>query len=467
MLNIYDGNRPLTRRKLLTIGGLGLGGLSLPTLLASKAAAADSQKHISGKSVIFLFQQGGPSQFETFDPKPDAPDGVRTVTGVTSTNVSGTIFGDTMQQTAKVANKLNIVRGFQTGNGGHNIQPIVGPDSLEANIGVHYSRVAGATRPSTGVPTSAVIYPASVREDVPGPSARGDMLATGPHGKAYKPFMPGKGGQLQADMSLHLPRERFFDDRQKVLSELDRLNRQMDASGQLNALDDMQRQSYEILLGGGVAEALDVTKEDARTLARYDTSPYVGGKQWNHVSRGRSGYYNAQASSIGHLLLLARRLCEAGCGFVAIHAGYAGVWDMHADGNNLNMLDGMNAVGRSFDHAIAAFVNDVEERGLSDDIMLVCSGEMGRTPKINSRGGRDHWSKLAPLLVYGGGTRGGQIIGQSTRDGGEPVDDPITPKHLISTIMHTLFDVGQLRLVSGIPEEVTRLTAADPIPGLA
>ena len=345
MLHIHDANRPISRRKMLTIGGLGLGGMTLPSLLATRAAGAEAAKHVRGKSVIFLFQQGGPSQFETFDPKPDAADGVRTVTGVTNTNVPGTIFGDTMQQTAKLADKLTIVRGFQTGNGGHNIQPIVGPDSLEANIGVHYSRVVGATRNSTGMPTNAVIYPASVSEDVPGPSARGDMLATGPHSKAYKPFMPGKGGQLQQDMSLNLPRERFFNDRQKVLSELDRLNRQMDAGGQLDALDDMQRQSYEILLGGGVAEALDLSHEDARTIERYDTSAFVGGRRWNHVSRGRSGYYNSQAQTIGHLLLLARRLCEAGCGFVTIHAGYAGVWDMHADGNNLNMTDGMNAVG--------------------------------------------------------------------------------------------------------------------------
>jgi hypothetical protein len=317
------------------------------------------------------------------------------------------------------------------------------------------------------MPTNTVIYPASVSEGVPGPSARGDMRATGQHGKAYVPFVPGKGGQLQQDMSLNLPRERFFNDRQKVLSELDRLNRQMDASGQLDALDDMQRQSYEILLGGGVADALDITKEDAQTLARYDTSAYVGNRRWNNVARGRSGYYNAQAQTIGHLLLLARRLCEAGCGFVTIHAGYAGVWDMHADGNNLNMTDGMNAVGRSFDHAVAAFVEDLEARGLSDKIMLVTTGEMGRTPRVNSRGGRDHWSKLAPLLLYGGGLRGGQVIGQSTRDGGEPADDAITPKHLIATIMQTLFDAGQLRLVSGIPSEVNALAQNDPIPGLA
>ncbi len=391
---------------------------------------------------------------------------MRTVTGVTKTSVPGVIFGDTMQQTAKVADKLAIVRSFQTGNGGHNIQPIVGPDSLDANIGVHYARVVGATRAASGMPTNTVIYPASVSDDVPGPSARGDLLSTGPHGKSYMPFVPGKGGQLQKDMQLSMPRERFLGDRQKMLSELDRLNRQIDASGQLDALDDMQRQSYEILLGGGVADALDVSKEDAKTLTLYDTSKYTGGRRWNSVSRGRSGYYNAQAETIGHLLLLARRLCEAGCGFVTIHAGYAGVWDMHADGNNLNVHDGMQAVGQSFDHAVAAFVQDTQDRGLADDIMLVTTGEMGRTPKVNSRGGRDHWARLAPLLVYGGGVRGGQVIGQSTRDGGEPATDALTPRHLISTMMHTLFDAGQLRLVSGIPAEVSRLVQADPIPGL-
>jgi len=466
MLSIYDANRPISRRRMMTIGSLGLGGLALPSLLASRAAAAEFNKHLSGKSIIFLFQQGGPSQFETFDPKPDAPDGVRTVTGVTRTNIPGVIFGDTMQRTAQVADKLNIIRSFHTGNGGHNIQPIVGADSLEANIGVHYARVAGATRPSSGMPTNTVIYPAAVAEDVPGPSARGDMRATGPYSKAYAPFVPGKGGQLQQDMTLNLPRERFFNDRQKVLSELDRLNRSVDTGGQLDALDDMQRQSYEILLGGGVADALDISKEDPKTLARYDTSQYVGGRRWNNVSRGRRGYYNAQAQTIGHLLLLARRLCEAGCGFVTIHAGYAGVWDMHADGNNLNMTDGMNAVGKSFDHAVAAFVEDIEARGLSDKIMLVSTGEMGRTPKINSRGGRDHWSRLAPLLMYGGGLRGGQVIGQSTRDGGEPNSDALSPKHMISTIMHTLFDVGELRLLSDVPDEVKRLAEAEPIPGL-
>ena len=130
------------------------------------------------------------------------------------------------------------------------------------------------------------------------------------------------------------------------------------------------------------------------------------------------------------------------------------------------MLDGMEAVGRSFDHAVAAFVEDLEARGLQDKIMLVATGEMGRTPRINKNGGRDHWARLAPLLLHGGGLGGGQVIGQSTRDGGEPATDSLTPKHLVSTILRTVFDVGQLRLVPGVPSEINRLLSADPIPGL-
>lgn len=463
MLRIFDGDRPLARREMLRIGSLALGGLSLPQLFAAKAAAGENP--LSGKSVIFLFQQGGPSQFETFDPKPAAPDSIRTVTGVTKTSIPGMLFGDTMRETAKIAHKLTIVRSYQTNNAGHNIQPLVGPDSLETNIGVHYARVAGATRAKSGMPTNAVIYPASVSAKVPKPEARGDMLATGAYGKAYAPFVPGKGGQLQKDMELNLPRERFFGDRQKMLSELDRLNREVDATGQLEALDAMQRQSYELLLGGNVSAALDLSQEDQRTVELYDTSRFAQGNRWNTARRGQRGYYNAQAETIGKLLLLARRLCEAGCGFVTIHADYAGTWDMHADGENLNIVDGMEAIGRSFDHAVAAFVADLEERGLSDKIMLVCSGEMGRTPRLNQNGGRDHWGKLAPLLMYGGGIRAG-VIGQSTRDGGEPLSNPVTPSHLIASMLQTVFHAGNLRLERAVPPQVTRLVGAEPIPGL-
>ena len=441
MLSIFDGEQGVSRRRFLTIGGLGLGGLSLPTLYAS--GGSDSEA-VTGKSVIFLFQQGGPSQFETFDPKMEIPLGNRTIGGCIPTSIPGVTFGSSMERLAKLAHKLTIVRSFHTKNSGHNIKPIVGPDSLEANIGTHYSRVVGTTHPLTGMPTNSVIYPRTVNSEVPGPSARGNLAATGPYGKGLAPFTPGSDGQLQEDMKLNLPRERFLSDRRSLLKALDQLNRQANSSGSINAADDIQQQAYEVLLGGGVSSALDLSREDAKTLAMYDTSRYDGGTRWDKVKRGKAGLYNAQANTIGKLLLQARRLCEAGCGYVTIHASYAGVWDMHADGNNLNMTDGMEAVGLSFDHAVAAFIRDCEARGLSDKILLVCCGEMGRTPKINKRGGRDHWARLAPLLLYGGGLEGGRVIGRSDRQGGEPAVDGCGPSHLISTILHTVFDVGKL-----------------------
>ena len=469
MIRVFDSNGPMNRRELLQVGGLGLGGLSLSSLLEVKALASGTNgkpNPLTGKSVIFLFQQGGPSQLETFDPKPNGPSGNRTVGGVIPTTLPGVQFGSTMTQLAKLAHKFNVVRSFSTKNAGHNIQPIVSNFSKNAAISTHFARIAGATRADSGTPTTAVLFPAAVSKNVPGPSARGNLSETGSYGEGFAPFIPGKGGKLQEDMKLSLPRGRFLNDRRSLLSALDQLNRQADADGQITAADDIQQQAYEVLLGGGVSRALDLSQEDAKTLAMYDTSRYDGGTRWNKVKRGKAGMYNAQANTIGKLLLQARRLCEAGCGYITIHASYAGVWDMHADGNNLNMVDGMDAVGRSFDHAVAAFIRDCEQRGLSDKILLVCCGEMGRTPKINKRGGRDHWARLAPLLLYGGDMGGGKVIGQSDKQGGEPNSKPYGPSHLISTILRTVIDPGELRLVPGIPQEVTQLLNHEPIDGL-
>ena len=311
-----------------------------------------------------------------------------------------------------------------------------------------------------------ILFPQALNEDLPKGRGRGDLRATGAYGKSFAPFVPGAGGQLQKDMQLNLPRDRFFNDRRSLLAAIDRLNRRVDAEGGIATSDQLQQQAYQLLLGGGVADALDLSKEDPRVVERYDTNRFVQPHNWDIVSRGKRGYYTGHAQSLGKLLLMARRLCETGCGFVTIHAGYQGVWDMHADGNNLNMANGMAAVGHSFDHAVAALIEDLRERGLEDRILLVACGEMGRTPKLNKRGGRDHWSRLAPLLLHGGGIRSGQVIGRSTRDGGEPDSDPLTPRHLIATIMQTLFDAGQLRVARGVPETVSRVVQAEPIPNL-
>ena len=467
MLTIADQRPGTSRRELLRLGSLGLAGLSLPSLLASRAAATGARDNpLKDKCVIFLFQQGGPSQLETFDPKMDAPSEVRTVGGTTRTSLAGVHFGATMQRLAKLAHKLTVVRSFTTRNAGHNIQPIVSPSSHEANIGTHYARVAGATRRLSGMPTNAVIFPRTVLPGAPKPEARGNLAATGPYNSSFAPFLSGSGDEFQQDMTLQVNRERFLADRRELLDKLDGLNRSIDVGGRMEALDELQQQAFQVLLNGHISNAFDLSKEDPRVVSRYDTARFAKRGQWNKVNRGKKGYYTAQAQSIGKLLLTARRLCEAGCGFVTIHAGYAGVWDMHADGNNLNMQDGMQAVGRSFDHAVAEFILDCEARGLGDKILLVCTGEMGRTPMLNKRGGRDHWARLAPLLLYGGGMEGGRVIGRSTHDGGEPNSTPYGPDNLISTLLNTMIDTGKLRLAPSAPKEVLKLASASVIPGV-
>ncbi|MFP6695069.1 MAG: DUF1501 domain-containing protein, partial [Pirellulales bacterium] len=139
-------------------------------------------------------------------------------------------------------------------------------------------------------------------------------------------------------------------------------------------------------------------------------------------------------------------------------------WDMHADGNNPGMESGMEMLGRPFDKAVATFLEDLEDRGLADKVLLVITGDFGRTPKINKNGGRDHWAKLCTLAFAGGGIRNGQVIGQSDRQNSQPASDPISTPNMLSTIMHVLFDVGRLRVARGAPQDLLKLIEDhDPI----
>lgn len=462
MLRIFGGPARHGRRDFLRIGSLALGGLTLPQLLATQAAGAPGRL-ATGKSVIFLFQHGGPSQIETFDPKMTAPVGIQSATGEVQTTIPGITFGGTLPKLAQLAHKFSIVRSFVTGDGNHDIKPIVGRDSGGANLGSLYARVVGTNSPTTGMPTNAALFCRAVD-----PTARpvikdfGNFEATGGIGASFAPFVPGAGGDLQRDMELTLPVDRLGD-RRTLLGELDRVRFQLDATGKLEGLDRLREQAFSTIVGGA-AGAFDLSREDPSLVARYDTAPIFGSdgisRRWNNHP-----HYVDNARSLGKLLLLARRLCEAGCGFVTVTTSF--VWDNHSDINNAGAEEGMRYCGLPFDHAVSAFIEDCEARGLTDKILLVCCGEMGRTPRINANGGRDHWGGLAPLMVYGGRTKPGQVIGQSTRDAGEPSSEPMRIPNLLSTIMHTLFDVGELRVTRGVPTEVVRAaSAADPIPGL-
>ena len=454
------------RRSFLRVGGLGglgmgglgmgaLGTLSLTDLARVQALAGPGKSPLRDKSVIFLFMQGGPSQFETFDPKMNAPSSIRSATGEIATSLPGITFGSTFEKLARRAHLFSVVRSFVTGDGNHDIKPVVGKATLRANMGSLYARVAGPMRSGTAMPTNVTLYPQAVQSTA-GPAITnfGDFASPGELGAAYAPFVPGAGSSLQSDMKLNLPSDRFFD-RRSLLEAIDSARRSLDSES-IRGTSDLQGIAMDALLGG-VADAFDLDKEDPRLVAQYDTasrfSPDRINKKWNNHR-----HYADHGTALGKQLLLARRLCERGCGFVTVTTSF--VWDMHADINNAPMAEGMSYVGAPFDHAVSALIDDIEARGLRDKILLICCGEMGRTPNINKGGGRDHWGNLAPLLVYGGGLRMGQVVGQSARDGGVPASDPVNLQDLVATIMHTLMDVGEARFVDGLPQNLLAVLAA-------
>src|SRR5262249_53856938 len=186
--------------------------------------------------------------------------------------------------------------------------------------------------------------------------------------------------------------------------------------------------------------------EDPKTVARNDTSGLF------KIEEPTKWYDMKRASNLlGKQMLLARRLCEAGAGFVTVSdCG----WDMHANENSPRNMEGLRWLAPQVDHAVSAFLDDVKARGLSERILLIVTGEMGRTPRLNRNGGRDHWGALTPLLIAGGGLRMGQVIGRSDAIAERPTTTPYTPAHLFATVMHWLFDVPQLRLRTDINRDI-------------
>jgi acetyl esterase/lipase len=457
MLSFHDPAR-LGRRAFLRAGALSLGGL---TLADRSSARGSPPAPPADKSVVFLFLHGGPSQIETFDPHMEAPAETRSATGEIRTALPGVTFGSSFPRLARLADRLAVVRSFVPGDANHDIKPVVGKESAGANLGAAYAQVVGANHPETGLPRNVVLFPRAVDPSCqPGTTSFGNFGATGPFGPATAPFQPGAGGSLREDMRLALPADRF-DDRRALLAEFDRARAAFDAT-QRDGVDESRRKAVSLLLGGA-ADAFDLAREDPRTIDRYDTAPLVRPENIDRKWKNYNNYVD-NAKALGKLMLLARRLCERGAGFVTVTTNF--VWDMHADVNNAPVAEGMRYMGPPLDHAVAAFLEDVAARGLSDRILLVCCGEMGRTPKVNKNGGRDHWGNLGPLLLAGGGLNVGQVIGRSARTGGEPNSDPVSVRHLIGTVMHTLFDVGQLRVARGVPRDVLRMAEWDPIPGL-
>jgi uncharacterized protein (DUF1501 family) len=463
VLTIFDRDQRLNRRSFLKVGSLALGGLSLTNLLGVKAAAEPRRPVLKDRSVIFLFLHGGPSQIETFDPKMSAPVEFRSVTGEVQTRIPGVTFGGSFPRLAALADKVSIVRSYMPGDGNHDIKPVVGRDTFGANLGSIYSRVAGANHPVTGIPTNVLLLPQAVDSTTrPGTTSFGRFNSTGMLGTAYAPFDPSTGNNLRNDMRLALPMDRL-NDRRYLLNQLDQVRWQFAEERLADGIDRVREQAMSTVLGG-VADAFDLSKEDSRVLNAYDTSTLIRpeniDRRWNNYNN-----YVDNAKSLGKLMLLARRLCERGAGFVTVTTNF--VWDMHSDVNNAPVGEGMGYMGVPLDWALSAFIHDLEVRGLSDKILLVVCGEIGRTPRINRNGGRDHWGNLGSLLFAGGGVRMGQVIGRSNATSAEPATTPVRIQNVIATVLNQVFEMGEVRLIPGLPREIAQtMTGWEPIDGL-
>jgi len=471
MLTLYTGGsakdcQGYSRRDFLRVGGLGLGGLSLPALLRAKsAAAASNADFVHDKAVVLIFLSGGPSHIETFNPNMDAPAPQHSVTGQVKTKIPGMCFGGTFPGLARHAEKIAPVLTFTHPVGGH-VEAILhvlsggtdvqGRGQTGYSMGSIFARLRGNNHEATGLPTYSLVT--SKEQDRQYTSELGRITRgsrAGILGPAYAPFNPSGGGTAMDNMQLNIEPQRL-DDRRRLLTRLDRVRHQIDTSGMMAGYDKFGQQAVDLVLGGA-SRAFDLSQESVSTLERYDTSKFLVG---NKLHRPQ----HVQPSSIGRQMLMTRRLIEAGCGFVTVQNSG---WDMHADGNNPGIYDGMEMLGRPLDRALTAFLDDLEERGMSDDVLVVLTGDFGRTPKINKKGGRDHWTKLCTLAFIGGGLKTGQIIGKTTRGNDAPASDPITTSQLLGTVMHTLFDAGKLRLAQHLPQDLRRLVDENqPIPQL-
>jgi hypothetical protein len=411
-----------SRRDFLRIGALGLTGLSLSGLLRLRRAAAATGHSVKDTSVIWIWLGGGATHIETFDPKMEAPAEFRSMVGAVKTNVPGLHIGSLFPRMAQRADRLAFVRSFAHGNSGHGggthfVMTGVdhppadsGAPPIRPSFGSIAARVRGANHTVTGMPTYVRLT---------------GLYGDGPSwlGPAYAPF--DVGGQARANLNLRVGLDRLHD-RRSLLKKLDAVDRQIDHSGVMSGLDAFDQQAMDLVLGRA-KEAFNLEREDPRVRDRYAT--------------GTAG--------LGTNLLLARRLCEAGCGFVTLnYANSSQAWDMHN-----KMKPQLEQACPPMDQAISLFLDDLAERGLSDKILLVITGEFGRTPRINGDAGRDHWGPLCTLALAGGGLKMGRTVGESSAKAEVPKSTPIMPKDLMATIFHVLGIDSQLQYVdpSGRP----------------
>jgi hypothetical protein len=428
----------ISRRELMRIGGLNLLGLSLPTLLRAQSQAATVSRDPTfgrAKNVIYIWLQGGPPQHETFDPKPDAPVEIRGPFKPIATNVPGTHFCELLPRTARIADKLAVVRSMSTDDNTHdtsgywvltgNKYPGATAREIKPTDWPYFGSVVKMLKPSERLPALSSVWipdimrlndnvrPAGQTGGFLGAQWDPDRFIGDPSDASYKI----EGLTLPEGMSpLRLEsRVSLFE---QVGRHLDEAERTAAAKNVVQNFDEIRQAAFGLLTSGGAREAFRVRDEPERVRERYGKNRF------------------------GQCVLLARRLVEAGVRLV--HVGWPrepgdGVvdnpmWDTHAQ--NADRLQ--DALCPMFDVAYSALIEDLDQRGLLDETLVVAVAEFGRTPKINQFGGRDHWGHVFSFALAGAGIAGGQVYGSSDKTGGYPASQRVQPQELTATIFHLL-----------------------------
>ncbi len=408
---------PTSRRGFLTVGTIGLGGLTLADLLRLEARAEPKNyAPIAAKadSVIHIFLPGGIAHQETFDPKPFAPIEYRGDMGSIPTKIEGEKFSQTMQQTAQIADKLTVIRSMTHGEAAH--------ERGTHNMFTGYRPSPALQYPSMG---SVVSHEYGPKNNLPPyvciPNQPNVYAGTGYLSSSFSPFSLGRdpadpGFQVQ---DLNLPgglTEPRFATRRTVLDAVNSYFAEREKSDNIDAMDTFYQRAYSLISSQKAREAFNIAAEPAKIRDEY----------------GRH--------AAGQRLLLARRLVAAGVRFVTVD--YGG-WDMHTQ-----IVAGMNAQMPPLDQAFATLIRDLDRTGLLNRTIVMVSSEFGRTPKINKDAGRDHWPKVFSVVLAGGGIKRGTIYGTSNATASEPDRDPIGPEDLATTVYHLMGIVADKELMA-------------------
>ena len=410
--------RKPSRREFLYTGLIGGLGLTLGDFFKLQAAQTSTPGIVAppqvAKSIIHIFMPGGWAAQETFDPKPYAPIEYRGPLGSIDTKLDGVRFSEHLKETAKIADKITVVRSMTHGEAAH--------ERGTHNMFTGYRPSPALQFPSMG---SVVSHELGSRNNLPPyvcvPNMPNEFAGSGYLSTAHGPFSlggdPANNGFAVRDLNMHagITPERF-DRRRNILSTVDEHFRTLEKSDSLDAMDSFYQAAYSLVSSESAREAFNLNAESAAKRDQY----------------GRN--------EAGQRMLMARRLVEAGVRFVSMT--YGG-WDMHA-----KIQEGIARSLPPFDQAYAALIRDLDERGLLDTTIVMVTSEFGRTPKINKDAGRDHWPRVFNIVFAGGGFKRGSVYGTSDPTGSEPDADPLTVENMAATVYNQLGIAPEKKLIA-------------------